>query len=575
MSIRELGKASPLRARSIVAQLAVVVAAATMVPILGAATLAARAGAHPFLLTLSGACLFACVLAVFVYAARRRLEPVDQMVGFLTSLSGADLNERLGERSQTIEFARLRGALNGFLDRLQRTHQALEERAFSDPQTGLANQERFVREIEEALLARGESHIALVAFQLERVSGIIDTIGREGGEAFLAQIVARMRAAIVTIDRIVAPLDSHARPSVLARLHDGGFGVLVSCVRSSEDAARYVQYLIGALNQPVDFRDHKLTLGPVIGAAILPQDGHDADTALRHATIALSAAKTEPTRLRFFAKSLERKASSRLSLEREMRGALERGEFRAHFQPKVDFASGRVVGSEALARWIRQDRAHVTPGRFIAAAEENGLIGPISETILRDACWKAAAWCREGLAANVAVNISPLQFADERFPDKILRMVNEAGLSPRRLELEITESVALENPERAEKLLRPLREEGVRIALDDFGCGHSNLAILTRLPLDIIKIDQQFVRGLSSDRHAPAIVEMILAMAESLNFEVVAEGVETEWDAEFLSRRRCHIGQGFLYGAAAPPQEFIRFAMDRNDDLRGRAVGVA
>lgn len=461
------------------------------------------------------------------------------------------------------ELESLATAFNRMSERVHGSVRKLQRMAYSDTATGLPNHERFTRDVAETLAGRKDEIGALFVVRLDRLERIIDAIGQDAGDELLTRIVARFAQSVKAIDRMVRTEVCGERPSQIARLRGGDFGVLAPKLRGPEDAARYAQLLASALNQPFDWRDNKLVLGAIIGAALLPQDGPDADSAIRHAMLAMAAAKSDTGRMKFFTKALDREANAQLAFEREMRAALERNEFKAFFQPKIDLMTGRVIGAEALARWVKPDRTMVSPGRFIPAAEENGLIGAISEIILRDACWKAAAWAREGFPLSVAINISPLQFADERFTDKVLRAMAEAGVSPNRVELEITESVALENPDRALRLLEPLRAEGVKISLDDFGCGHSSLASLTRLPFDIIKIDQQFVRALARDRHAPAIIEMILAMAAALDYTVVAEGVETEPEAEFLRRRGCQIGQGFLYGAAMPAPEFLRFNVDR------------
>jgi EAL domain-containing protein (putative c-di-GMP-specific phosphodiesterase class I) len=288
-----------------------------------------------------------------------------------------------------------------------------------------------------------------------------------------------------------------------------------------------------------------------------PRDGKDADTVIRHARMALGAAQNTPARMKLYTQSLDREAVARITLEREMRGALERNEFRAYFQPKINLASGKIEACEALARWIRPDRTIISPGRFIPVAEESGLISPLSDAILREACWKAASWARAGLSTKVAVNVSALQFKTERFAENVLRVVQHAGLTPNNLELEITESMVMEDPDRALRVIQPLREAGVRLAIDDFGCGHSSLAALSKLPFDVIKIDQQFVRQLErGDGQAAAIIEMILALARTLDMEVVAEGVERKQEVEFMAARGCEWVQGFLYGAAVPAAEF-------------------
>jgi diguanylate cyclase (GGDEF)-like protein len=514
----------------------------------------------------------AAVIAWFM--ARSIARPLQKLTALAQALGEKHAAEPLLLKTGD-ELETLARAFNVMAERVQASMRRLQRMAYSDTATGLPNHERFSRDVTEFISLRRDEIGALFVVRLDRLDRIFDAIGQDAGDELLTRIVGRLSSAVRAIDRMVRTEHCATHPSQLARLRGGDFGVLTPRFRGPEDAARFAQLLASALNQPFDWREHKLVLGAVIGAALLPQDGADADTAIRHAMLALTAARSDNGRMKFFTKALDREANAQLAFEREMRAALERNEFKAFFQPKVDLLSGRVIGAEALARWVKPDRTMVSPGRFIPAAEENGLIGSISEVILRDACWKAASWAREGFPLSVAINISPLQFADERFTDKMLRAMAEAGLSPDRVELEITESVALENPERALRLLEPLRELGVKVSLDDFGCGHSSLASLTRLPFDIIKIDQQFVRALAKDRHAPAIIEMILAMAASLDYTVVAEGIETEQEADFLRRRGCQIGQGFLWGAAMPATEFLRFNAERSGAISGGQRGVA
>jgi EAL domain-containing protein (putative c-di-GMP-specific phosphodiesterase class I) len=229
------------------------------------------------------------------------------------------------------------------------------------------------------------------------------------------------------------------------------------------------------------------------------------------------------------------------------------------FQPKVRLETGELVGAEALARWRRPDGAVVSPGVFVPIAEELGLIGKLGRSVMRDACIAAAGWNKKGIVASIAVNVSPHQFDEPDFIQSVYQVLDESGLDPELLELEITETAAVSDPDRVARIMWPLRNRGVRLAIDDFGTGHSNFASITRLPFDVFKIDQQFVRALNTDPHAPAIVEMILAMAEALGQETVAEGVETHEQADFLLRRACTIGQGYYYSPPLPAEEFDLF----------------
>jgi EAL domain-containing protein (putative c-di-GMP-specific phosphodiesterase class I) len=385
----------------------------------------------------------------------------------------------------------------------------------------------------------------------------MQTLDPDSARDLLRTVAERLTSATRTVERAVRVRGRGESGAVTARLGVVEFAVFARGLASSSDAARLAQHLNAALNRPFDWRGHKLTLGAYCGVALAPRDGRDADAVIRHARMALVAAQSGPPAVKVFTQSLDREAVARFNLEREMRGALERNEFRAYFQPKINLVNGRIEACEALARWVRPDRTIISPGRFIPVAEESGLIGPLSEAIMREACWKAAAWARAGHSAKVAVNVSALQFRDEHFAENVLRVVQHAGLPADHLELEITESVVMEDPDRALPVVRKLREAGVRLAIDDFGCGHSSLAALSKLPFDVIKIDQQFVRALErGDAQAAAIVEMILALARTLHMDVVAEGVERREEREFLAARGCRWIQGFLYGAAVSAQEF-------------------
>jgi EAL domain-containing protein (putative c-di-GMP-specific phosphodiesterase class I) len=395
-------------------------------------------------------------------------------------------------------------------------------------------------------------------FELQRLPKLLQTLDQDAARDFLRVVAERFVASTRTVDRVVRLRSKEQQQAMPARLSAAEFAVFVPEGVSQSDAARFGQHLNAALNQTFEWRGHKLTLGACCGVALAPRDGREAETVIRHARMAISAAQSSPARIKVFTQSLDREAVARVTLEREMRGALERNEFRAYFQPKINVATGKVEGCEALARWIRPDRTIISPGRFIPVAEESGLIGALSDAIMREACWKAAAWSRSGHPAKVAVNVSALQFRSDRFADQVLRVVQHAGLAPSQLELEITESVVMQDPDRALRVIHPLKEAGIRLAIDDFGCGHSSLATLSKLPFDVIKIDQQFIRALEKDANAAAIVEMILALSRTLNMEVVAEGVERREDMEFVASRGCHWVQGFLFGAAMPAAEFAQ-----------------
>lgn len=510
----------------------------------------------PFLLIV--ACLALAAIPLTSHAVRRAIAPLDELARHAVKVGeegqAAPITIRTGD-----EFETLANALNNMTGRLDASMRQIQEIAFVDPVTRLPNQDRFIREVDFFILQSqsAQTTAAVVVVEMTRLPRLLQTLDPDAAREFMRVVADRFVSSMRTVDRVVRMRSQDDRQAVPARLGASEFGVLAPDLASASDAARFAQHLNAALDQPFDWRGHKFTLGACCGVALAPRDGGDADTAIRHARMAMAAAHAAPARVKVYTQSLDREAVARLTLEREMRGALERNEFRAYFQPKINLATGRIEACEALARWIRPDRTIISPGRFIPVAEESGLIGALSDAIMREACWKAAAWARAGQPTKVAVNVSALQFRSDRFADNVLRVVAHAGLAPGNLELEITESMVMADPDRALRIIKPLRDAGVRLAIDDFGCGHSSLAALSKLPFDVIKIDQQFIRALEKgDAQSAAIVEMILALGRTLDMEIVAEGVERREDMEFMAARGCHWIQGFLFGAAVSAPEF-------------------
>ena len=316
-----------------------------------------------------------------------------------------------------------------------------------------------------------------------------------------------------------------------------------------------------SLRQPFQLENHKVVLGASAGIAVFPQDGETGEEITRSAELAMNHARNAGGgRTMFFTRKLNQRALNKLVLENEIRAGIEKHQFIPYFQPKVDLGSGRIAGCEALVRWVHPKHGLISPAKFIPAAEEANLIGPLGDMVMRDSAQRAAEWLRRGIAVRVAVNVSPAQFNDDNFTNKVVNIIQESGLPPSLFELEITESIAMSNPDRVQRLLEPLRLMGIKIAIDDFGTGHSNLASLTSLPFDVFKIDQSFIHALGNDKHAPALIETIIAMAGGLNYETVAEGVETKEQAAFLKKRGATLGQGYLFGAPMPAEEFEEHA---------------
>lgn len=498
-------------------------------------------------------------LPMAVFMARRITRPLQQLTEFSKQLSAHTHANPIQMRTGD-EFETLAGAYNAMIARFNDSLRRIERLAYRDTATDLPNvagAHRIITEQVQASMVAREAGVVFV-LRVERLDAMVEMIGNDSAQDLIGIIGARLRQRLKSIDKNLRPVASNDKPSILARLSGADFCVITPSFATGAEAARFAQRLAAALSQPLEWREQTFSFGGRVGAAVFPRDGQDPDTLIRLAQLAVGAASAEPGRACFFAKEMERSAARRIVAEREIRAGIDQRAFVAYFQPKIDLATRRVVGAEALARWIQPNGVIVSPARFIGVAEEFGLIGPISEAVLADGCWKAAGWAREGDGVRVAVNVSPLQLVDERFTERVKRILLETGLPPHLLELEITESVAVSNPERASRLLRPLKDMGVSIALDDFGCGHSSLSSLSKLPFDVVKIDQSFVRALHDDPHAAAIIDTIITLAARLGCKVVAEGVETEEEAQYLLERGCTVAQGFLFGPGMAPHEFRR-----------------
>jgi diguanylate cyclase (GGDEF)-like protein len=510
------------------------------------------------------ACAFAIALAIWLaYALASHVTgPLRQLTEFARKASSRDLSMVLDIKTGD-ELEELSRAFNTMVKRIETSSTRANRLAYVDPVTDLPNRDRFMREVEGCLTRSVDGLVMVAVMDLNRFRWINETLGPQLGDQTLAAVGNRLSSTVTTADRAVRPtnLDS---PSLIARIGSDEFALLCANLRDPSEGARIVQHLVGAMRQPVIVEGHSLNVSLSVGVAFAPRDGKSPQELIKHADLALKASKRDPEhRVRQFTPQMNRHAMERLKLETDLRAGVERGEIFAVYQPKIDFETNTVIGVEALARWQRGDQV-VAPGAFIELAEEIGLIDKIGEQVLMHGCRAAAEWRKQGLNCKLAVNVSPKQFERSGLADKVLETLRQTGLPPSLLELEITESMAVSDPERVSDLMRPLRAMGVRLAIDDFGAGHSNLVTLTRLPFDVFKIDQQFVRALHDDAQAPAIVEMILAMAEAMKLETVAEGVETTAQADFLRRRGCTLGQGYLFSPPIAEAKILPFIRQWN-----------
>jgi predicted signal transduction protein with EAL and GGDEF domain len=334
----------------------------------------------------------------------------------------------------------------------------------------------------------------------------------------------------------------------ICRIGGDEFVVVLPEVKRSSDVAQVAQKVIEQLAQPVPLEGRELIVTASIGISVFPDDGGDAETLIRNADAAMYAAKElGRANYQFFTAQMNQAASRRLALESDLRRALGKDELRVHYQPIVEAGSARLVGYEALVRWQHPERGLVMPGEFIQLAEDTGLILRIGEWVLRQACrWAQRADAARGV--QVSVNLSPRQFNDPRLAEMVAQVLAETGLAPRLLELEITESTAMQHTDATLATLERLEQLGVSISIDDFGTGYSSLAYLRRFPVDKLKIDRSFVAVAPADQEQAAIISAIVALAHALQIEVVAEGVETQAQREFLARCGCDFIQGYLIG---------------------------
>jgi len=424
-----------------------------------------------------------------------------------------------------------------------------------DTLTGLPNRVMFNQRLTQALArAQRLTTMAAVLFvDLDRFKVINDTLGHDAGDQLLKQLAERLRECLREGDTI-------------GRQGGDEFVVLIEDVADPTQVASVGQKILDTVARPYLISGQEFHVTASIGISIYPEDGHDQQTLLKNADIAMYRAKEQgKNNHQFYSAQLNLHSFERLAFETSLRRAVEREEFLLHYQPKVDMRSGLITGVEALIRWQHPELGLVQPGQFIAMAEETGLIAPIGEWVLRTACAEAQGWVVKGMPpVSVAVNLSARQFARDELATAIMRVLRETGLDPRRLELEITESTVMHNPERAVEVMQQLKRLGVRVAIDDFGTGYSSLSYLKRFPLSSVKIDRSFVLDLPGDKDDAAITQAVIAMAHSLRLRVVAEGVETAEQYRFLEEHQCDEMQGYYFSKPVDALTIARLLAGRH-----------
>jgi diguanylate cyclase (GGDEF)-like protein/PAS domain S-box-containing protein len=406
-----------------------------------------------------------------------------------------------------------------------------------DELTGLANRSLFKERLQEASqrVRLGGRGLALLHIDLDRFKLLNESLGHEVADQLLKQMSRRISSALPEADTI-------------ARLSGDEFAVLLDANGSLSSLARITSRLLDKLRTPLNVADHELVISASIGISLLPDNARDINALISQANMAMQHAKhLGGNTFQFYTQSLQAGTLERLQLETHLRKAIEERQLEVFYQPKLCLASGRLEAVEALVRWRHPQWGLVSPGEFIGLAEETGLIGPIGEFVLRQACWQACEWQRQGLEPiRVSVNLSVHQLRQGKLVSLVRQVLEDSGLTPELLELELTESQLLDNVEHIIASFRQLHELGVKLAIDDFGTGYSSLSYLKRFPVDYVKIDQTFIRGLAEGSEDAAITRAIIAMAHSLELKVVAEGVETREQLTFLKAQGCDEVQGYL-----------------------------
>jgi diguanylate cyclase (GGDEF)-like protein len=421
--------------------------------------------------------------------------------------------------------------------------------AAHDPITGLPNRHSFDAALSEAILTSGEKKMALLYFDIDRFKQVNDAYGHQTGDLLLKEFATRVHQCIRQND-------------IIARLGGDEFAVVLRDIKTTQDATRVVKKIVKALEPPISLDERTVFLSASIGIAMFPHDGRDLWSFVANADVALLHAKQSGrNHYKFYRPSMGREVSSQLGMVQELRQALRENQIELYYQPIIDTQTQKTLSIEALLRWQHPKRGLLTAGEFITVAEHYGIMRMLGEETLRAVLAQQGSWQEHGThPIRVAVNISPREFTDSRFVERIKKLLAEYRIQPSLLEFEIVETLAMENIELAKDRFKALRKLGITISIDDFGTGYSSLSYLKDLPIDNLKIDKSFVRRSITSEQDRAIIQAIVTLGHSLHLRVVAEGVETEEQLHLLRDLGCDAVQGFYTGRPMPPAKLVEWA---------------
>jgi diguanylate cyclase (GGDEF)-like protein len=441
--------------------------------------------------------------------------------------------------------ATLEGILLDVSDR-KRAEEEIAYRAYHDPLTDLPNRALFLDRLTVAIAHAERQHrsLAVLFIDVDDLKMVNDTLGHGTGDELLSRLAGRLS-------------DMIRRGDTVARVGGDEFLILLPDINAEHDAAVISQKVLDKIGVPFVVNGEELHVTASVGVALYPSDGVDAETLIRNADGAMYRVKEKGGNKFQLSSRLVNRTLGRMSLEQELRNAIDRDEFIVYYQPQVSLSTGEIVGVEALVRWQTADDSLVEPSAFIPIAEHTGLIGPIGSAVLRKSCEQYAAWTKQGFSLpRIGVNVSARQFFQPDFTGMLERSIADACVSPDLIELEITESVAMQKTEHGIRMLRRLRDLGITIAIDDFGTGQASFSYLKRFPVDTVKIDKSFVRELSEKASDKSIVMAILLIARELGLRTVAEGVEKTDQRDFLRRHGCDAIQGYIISRPVPAVTF-------------------